>query len=104
MNVQGTTDGTTYNSVNDLSPLITYGPAPVTGSNIFDGYYRNANSETDGNFISSLRSLGLTNQSVAFILYTEAAPEPATRLLLFGGVSILGAFRLKHSRRRATKG
>jgi len=97
MNVQGTTDGITYNSVNSLTGLIGSGAVPVTGSNVFNGYYRNANSETNGNFTSSLRSLGLTNQSVAYLLYTDPVPEPGTVLLICGGVSILGLLRRRQS-------
>ncbi len=76
MSYQGTTDGINYATINSLSPLITTGTAPTVGSNVFNGYYRNANSETNGNFTSSIRSLGLTNQSLALRVYGDVAPTP----------------------------
>lgn len=78
INYQGTTNGTTYASANGLTSLTSYGAAPTTGSEEFNGYYRNANSETNGNFISTLRSLGQNDQSLAVRIYGDVAvPEPA---------------------------
>ena len=92
MAYQGTTDGTTYNSVNSLTSLITYGPPPTGGAEVFNGYYRNANSETNGNFTSTLRSLGLTNQSLALRVY--GVPEPTTLMLVgIGCTALLGRRR-----------
>jgi MYXO-CTERM domain-containing protein len=56
--VQGSTDGgTTYADYNGLSSLVAGSPfAPTVGSDTQEGWYRNANSETNGNFTSSLRS------------------------------------------------
>ena len=70
-NYQGTTDGINYNSVNSLTSLISYGTAPTVGSQVFNGYYRNANSEVNGNFTSTLRSVGQQNQSLALRIYGE---------------------------------
>jgi hypothetical protein len=88
-NYQGTTDGTTYNNVNSLSSLISYGTPPSVGLQLFNGYYRNANSETDGNFTSSLRSFGFDDQSLAVRVFgddgatvgTAAVPEMSSFLL-----------------------
>jgi hypothetical protein len=78
-NYQGTTDGVNYSSFQNLTSIIS-SDAPTTGSEVFAGYYRNAGTptETDGNFTSSLRSLGgLGNfQSLAVRIYT--VPEPSS--------------------------
>lgn len=95
-NYQGTTDGVTYNSINSLTSLVTYGTAASVGSNVFDGYYRNANSETDGNFTSSLRSFGQTNQSVGVRVFGTAVPEPATMAVL--GLGALALIRRRRNR------
>lgn len=99
LNYQGTTDGVTYSNVNSLTSLITTGTTPTVGSEIFNGYYRNANSETNGNFTSTLRSLGLTNQSLALRVYGDVVPEPGTWVLLAAG----GAALLGWQRRRTVK-
>ena len=91
-NFQGTTDGSTYNSVNSLTSLITYGVTPSIGNQIFNGYYRNANSEANGNFTSSLRSLGQQNQSLGVRVY-GTVPEPATLSLMGLGAAALLAVR-----------
>jgi len=95
-NIQGTTDGVTYNNVNSLTSLISYGTLlPTVGSQVFNGYYRNANSEVDGNFTSGLRSLGQQNQSLAVRIYGDGivVPEPGTMALAaLGGLALL-AFR-----------
>ncbi|MFL6542173.1 MAG: PEP-CTERM sorting domain-containing protein [Chthoniobacterales bacterium] len=89
-NYQGTTDGVTYNNVNSLTSLITYGTPPTVGSNVFSGYYRNANSETNGNFTSALRTLGNANESLGVRVYsTSVVPEPATWAMMVGGVGML---------------
>ena len=89
-NYQGTTDGVTYNNVNSLTSLISYGTPASTGSLVFNGYYRNANSEVDGNFTSTLRSLGLTDQGVAVRIYGTVVPEPSAMVLaLVGGLGVL---------------
>lgn len=95
-NYQGTTDGVTYNNVNSLTSLITYGTIASVGSNVFDGYYRNANSETDGNFTSALRSFGQTNQSVGVRVFGTAVPEPASMTIL--GLGALALIRRRRSR------
>ena len=85
-NYKGTTDGTTYNNVNSLTSLISYGEAPTTGADLFNGYYRNANSEVNGDFTSTLRSLGQSDQSDAVIIY-GTVPEPSTlALAALGGL------------------
>lgn len=86
---QGSTDGTTFATANSLTSLITYGTAPVTvGSEVFNGYYRNAASESNGNFTSTLRSLGQTNQSLAVRVYGDvsAVPEPSTWAMMGFGL------------------
>jgi hypothetical protein len=88
-NYQGTTDGVNYQSYNNLTSIISSN-APTVGSEVFAGYYRNANNpaETDGNFVSGLRSLGGlgTFQSLAVRIYT--VPEPSTMALV--GLSLAG--------------
>src|SRR5581483_5709734 len=90
-NYQGSTDGgTTFNNVNSLTSLITYGTPPTTGSLVFSGYYRNANTETDGNFTSALRTLGQTNESLGVRIYGIApVPEPGS-MALVGMVAVGG--------------
>ena len=92
----GTTNGTTYATANSLTSAISYGSAPTTGTEVFNGYYRNANSETNGNFTSTLRSLSLTNQSLALRVYGDvtAAPEPSTWAMMgLGVVGVVAALR-----------
>ena len=68
-NYQGTTDGVTYSNVNSLTSLIAYGTPPTVGNDDFNGYYRNANSEVNGNFTKSLRSLGQSDQTLALRVF-----------------------------------
>ncbi|MFL6594245.1 MAG: PEP-CTERM sorting domain-containing protein, partial [Chthoniobacterales bacterium] len=98
---QGTTDGVNFASANGLSSTIAGGPAPTVGSDVFNGYYRNANSETNGNFTSSLRSLGGigAQQSVMVRVYGDAVPEPSTLALVPGGVGLLLFLRRKGLRK-----
>jgi hypothetical protein len=90
-NYQGTTDGVTFSNVNSLTSLISTGTPATVGSNVFNGYYRNANSETNGNFTSTLRTLGLTDQSVAVRVYgnTAPVPEPASMVALGLGTAAM---------------
>jgi hypothetical protein len=95
-NYQGTTDGgVTYNNVNSLSSIIAYGTAPTVGSLVLGGatggYYRNANSEINGNFTSTFRSLGfLTNQSLAVRVYGNSTTATADiGLRAFDGTSTI---------------
>jgi hypothetical protein len=92
---QGATDGVTFSTINSLTSLISYGAPASVGANVFNGYYRNANSEVDGNFTSSLRSLGLTDQSVAVRIYGDVTvvPEPASMALAGLGCAVLVIFR-----------
>jgi hypothetical protein len=92
INYQGTTNGTTYASYNNLTSIISSN-APTVGSEVFAGYYRNANTEVNGNFTSSLRSLGGlgTYQSLAMGIYT--VPEPATTAMFGIGAAALLIFR-----------
>lgn len=96
-NYQGTTDGVTYNNVNSLTSLIGYGTPATVGSEVFNGYYRNANSEVNGNFTSSLRSLGFANQSLALRVFGDIGSIPEPTGLAFAG---LGAAVLLMFRRR----
>ncbi len=90
INVQGTTDGLTYASANSLTSMITTGVPATVGSNVFNGYYRNAASETNGNFTSTLRSLGLTNQSMALRIYGDVTPVPEVSTWLMMGLGLAG--------------
>lgn len=100
-NYQGTTDGVNYNSFNGLSSIISAGTTPTVGSDVFDGYYRNANSETDGNFTSTLRLLGLTDQSLGVRIYgdnnnatTADVPDAgSTLMLLTGALGAMASFK-----------
>ncbi len=88
-NIQGTTDGVTYNSANSLTSLISYGLPPTVGSQVFNGYYRNAAGESDGNFTSSLRSLGRADQSLALRVYGVVVPEPSSLAIAGLGLALL---------------
>jgi hypothetical protein len=94
-NYMGSTDGgATYANAQNLTSLIVAGtPAPNSvGAPLFSGYYRNANSETNGNFTSSLRTLGQANEQLAVRVYGTVVPEPST-LAMIG--SILAACGLR---------
>ena len=87
-NYQGTTDGVTYNNANSLTSLIGYGTLPTVGSQMFSGYYRNANSEVNGNFTSTLRTLGNADESLGLRVY-GVVPEPTTIVLVgLGGIAL----------------
>jgi hypothetical protein len=92
INVQGTTNGVTYANANNLSSVITYGVPATTGSLVFNGYYRNGNSEVNGNFTSAVRSLGFTSQGVALRIYS-AVPETGTWLMMGLGLAALALRR-----------
>jgi hypothetical protein len=95
-NFQGTYDGVTYFSTNSLTSLISYGLTPTVGSEIFNGYYRNASSETDGNFVSPLRQLaGAQNQSLALRVF--GVPEPLSAAIAGLGVATFLVFRRRKS-------
>jgi hypothetical protein len=94
VNVQGTTNGTTYANANNLTSIITYGQTPAVGSLLANGYYRNGNSETNGNFTSGPRLLsgGYLNQGVALRVYSPV-PEVSTWLLMGLGLAALALRR-----------
>ena len=69
INYQGSTDGITYSSYNDLVPLVTYSNAPTVGGQDFNGFYYNVSSENNGNFIEGRGSFGYTFQSVGLRVY-----------------------------------
>jgi hypothetical protein len=103
-NYQGSTDGgATYNNVNNLTSDIAANNLPTVGSTVLGGatggYYRNANSEVNGNFTSTLRVLGgLTSQAEAVRIYgnVTAVPEPTT-IALFGGGAVLLFLRRRNA-------
>jgi hypothetical protein len=106
-NYQGSTDnGDTFNSANDLESLIVFGTPASEGSLVFSGYYRNANSEMDGNFISSLRTLGNTDESLAMRIFgdsgLEVVPEPSTVFTALAACGVCVSFALSRFRRRAS--
>lgn len=92
-NYQGTTDGVTYNNVNSLTSLIGFGTPPTVGSQVFSGYYRNAASESNGNFTSTLRTLGNANESLALRVYGNVVPEPRSFAFVGLGSAALLIFR-----------
>jgi hypothetical protein len=92
-NFQGTTDGVNYVNANNLTSVIATGNPATVGSEVFNGYYRNANSEVNGNFTSALRSLGLNNQSLAVRIYGDVVPEPSSFALAGLGAAALVIFR-----------
>lgn len=99
-NIKGSTDGVNFANVNGLTSGISYGTPASVGANVFNGYYRNANSETNGNFISGVRSLGLSNQSLAVRIHGDLAsatevPEPASYLIVGLGLAALALARRK---------
>ena len=96
-NYQGTTDGVNYANANNLTSIIATGNPATVGSEVFNGYYRNANSEVNGNFTSTLRSLGLQNQSLAVRIYTNV-PEPSSVCVLGLGVGAWIVTRLRNRR------
>ncbi len=92
-NYQGTTDGVNYVNANNLSSLISYGTPPTAGALVFSGYYRNANSEVNGNFTSSLRTLGNANESLGVRVYGDVVPEPTSFALAGLGMAAVMIFR-----------
>lgn len=100
VNVQGSTDGVTFANVQNVTSLISYGTPATVGSLPFNGYYRNAAGETNGNFTSGVRSLGFTDQALGMRIYgtVTAVPEPGTWALMGLG---LAAVAFIARRRRA---
>ena len=89
-NYQGSTDGgLTFNNANSLTSLISYGTAPTVGSLQFSGYYRNAASEVNGNFVSSLRTLGNSNEGLGVRIYGNVVPEPSSMAVAGLGIGML---------------
>lgn len=98
-NYQGSTDGgTTFNNINSLTSLISYGTPASVGSLQFNGYYRNASSEVNGNFISSLRTLGNANEGLGVRIYGLAVPEPSSMAVASLGMGMLVLIRRRNRR------
>jgi len=96
-NYQGSTDGgATYNNINSLTSLISYGTPPTVGSLQFSGYYRNAASEVNGNFTSSLRTLGNPNEGLGLRIYGVAVPEPSSMAVAGLGMAMLLVIRRRN--------
>jgi hypothetical protein len=90
---QGSTDGgTTFASANNLTSIISINGTNTVGTNVFNGYYRNAGTptETDGNFTSALRSIAGTNESLAVRVYGVNASVPEPSSLALCGLGIAG--------------
>ena len=97
-------DGVSYESVDGLSGLFVIDGRLTTGSDIFPNhYFRNAQGEADGNFISGpyangapqLKSIGLAMRVFGEV---TPVPEPASYLLLGLGLT---AISLARQRERA---
>jgi hypothetical protein len=73
-NYQGSTDGINFASFDNLYSLISYGTPADVGGQDFNGYFRNVSSEMTGNFNEGIRSLGLTNQTLALRIFGTVAP------------------------------
>ena len=99
LNFEGSTDGINFNNLNNLSPGVSSGALPTVGSDMFNGFYRNVNSEVNGDFTSTLRSIaGSTDETLALRIYGGAVPAPEPATLALVGVGSLVLLRL---RRRA---
>ena len=88
-NYQGTTDGVNYASANGLTSGIMFGSPASVGSNLLNGFFRNVNSETDGNFTAPRRSIAQPDQGLAVRVYGNVVPEPASACLLAAGIGLL---------------
>ena len=75
INYEGTTDGVNYSSFDYLTSLITFSNAPSVGGQDFNGFYSNASSETNGNFIEGVGSFGYTFQSVGLRVFGTAGNQ-----------------------------
>lgn len=58
-NYQGTYDGVNYFNSNLLYEIIAYGAPPTVGGQNFNGYYRNASGETNGNLFPAFEASDL---------------------------------------------
>lgn len=102
VNWQGSTDGINFTDDDNLTTALrnpATSSAIAVGTNLTpdSGYYRNAGSETDFNFLaSSARNLGAGPGGLVFSL--TPVPEPAT-CLLAGSLALGG---LGYARRRRT--
>lgn len=74
VNFEGTTDGVNYSSYDYLTPLVTFSNAPSVGGLDFNGFYYNASSEMNGNFIEGVGSFGYTFQGVGLRVFGIIGP------------------------------
>ena len=108
-NFQGSTAaGTPVADTDNLTSLISsnseddYAAGMITtGTNPDYGYYRNANGETNFNFTSGARDLGVDYQGIGIIIFGNEVPEPSAIAAMAVGGLLLGGAVYRKRRQRA---
>ena len=100
---QATTDGTNYQTVNNLDSLISFGLRPSVGRNPFTGFYQNFASETNGNFVSPQTMLGPANENLTVRIFGDSNPVPEPTTLALTGAGGLALFVLRRIRMSADR-